>query len=171
MARFCNAGNSGELTVFNQRAPARVFRGARCARTHQPVTTVVLSHEHYDYVGGTEVFPDADVVCHRSCQAVFALDVPGTAPDKVDVAFGDFLSLDVGGKTVHLHNYGPADGFASTVVFLPAERIAFTADVYASRQLTLCRRLARPRRGRRGHRGRDGGRWLSRSARTTSATR
>ena len=104
--------------------------------TDKPVTHIILSHEHYDHVGGTEVFPGAEIICHRSCEAVFALDVMGVAPERVDVTFGDFMHLDFGGKTLHLHNYGPADGFASTVVFLPDERIAFTADLYEDGGLT-----------------------------------
>ena len=104
--------------------------------TDKPVTHIILSHEHYDHVGGTEVFPGAEIICHRSCEAVFALDVMGVAPERVDVTFGDFMHLDFGGKTLHLHNYGPADGFASTVVFLPDERIAFTADLYEDNGLT-----------------------------------
>ena len=104
--------------------------------TDKPVTHIILSHEHYDHVGGTEVFPGAEIICHRSCEAVFALDVLGVAPERVDVTFGDFMHLDFGGKTLHLHNYGPADGFASTVVFLPDERIAFTADLYEDGGLT-----------------------------------
>ena len=57
--------------------------------TDKPVTRIVLSHEHYDHVGGTEAFPDAQVICHVACEAVFALDVSGQAPKKVDVTFGD----------------------------------------------------------------------------------
>lgn len=104
--------------------------------TDKPVTRIVLSHEHYDHVGGTEVFPEAEIVCHRNCRSVFALDVLGRVPKKVDVVFDNFLSFDFGGKTVHLYHYGPADGAGSSVLFLPVERIAFTADLYESRGLT-----------------------------------
>ena len=104
--------------------------------TDKPVTRIVLSHEHYDHVGGTEVFPGAQVICHIACESVFALDVSGQAPKKVDVTFGDSLTVDFRGPAVRLLNYGPADGFGSTVVHLPEERIAFTADLYEDRSLT-----------------------------------
>jgi len=129
-------GDDGVLVTdpaFPQRAES--MKTAIADVTNKPVTHIVLTHEHYDHVGGTEVFPGARVFCHRSCQAVFDLDVLGITPRKVDVEFGDFLSIDVG-KTVELHNLGPADGFASTMVFLPAERIAYTADLYEVRSLT-----------------------------------
>jgi len=130
-------GDDGVL-ITDPAYPARAesLKKAVAEVTDKQVTQIVLTHEHYDHVGGTEVFPGAEVVCHRSCSAVFALDVLGIAPAKVDVAFGDFLSLDVGGKAVHLHHYGPADGFASTVMFMPDQRIAYTADLYAPRALT-----------------------------------
>lgn len=130
-------GDDGVL-ITDPANPARAesLKNAVAEVTDKAVALIVLTHEHYDHVGGTEVFPGAEVVCHRSCSAVFALDVLGIAPDKVDVAFGDFLSLDVGGKAVHLHHYGPTDGFGSIVMFLPDHRIAYTADLYAPRALT-----------------------------------
>lgn len=117
-------------------ARAESMKRAIAAITDKPVDRIVLTHEHYDHVGGTEVYPGAQVICHRSCQAVFDLDVLGITPRTVDVEFGDFMALDVGGADVELHYYGPADGFASSVVYLPAERIAYSADLYAPRSLT-----------------------------------
>ena len=64
--------------------------------TDKPVTRIVLSHEHYDHVGGTGVFPEAQVICRAACQAVFDLDVGGMAPEKVDVTFTDSLRVDTG---------------------------------------------------------------------------
>ena len=104
--------------------------------TDKPVTRIVLSHEHYDHVGGTGVFPEAQVICHAACQTVFDLDVGGVVPEKVDVTFTDSLRVDFRGPPVYLHYYGPGDGFASIVVHLPEERVAFTADLYDRRALT-----------------------------------
>ena len=104
--------------------------------TDKPVTRIVLSHEHYDHVGGTGVFPEAQVICHAACQTVFDLDVGGVVPEKVDVTFTDSLRVDFRGTPVDLHYYGPGDGFASIVVHLPEERVAFTADLYEHRALT-----------------------------------
>ena len=130
-------GDEGVLITdpaFTSRAES--MKAAIAGLTDKPVTTVVLSHEHYDHVGGTEVFPDPQVICHSTCQAVFDLDVIGQAPREVHRTFDDFLHVDFAGTTVNLHYYGPADGFGSTVVHLPEERVAYTADVYAERALT-----------------------------------
>ena len=103
--------------------------------TDQPVTTIVLTHEHYDHVGGTSVFPDATVICHRNCASTFALASLGDVPE-VDVTFDEMLEVSVGDITVELHYLGPGDGKATTVIYLPAEKILATADLYKPGELT-----------------------------------
>lgn len=104
--------------------------------TTAPVTQIVLSHEHYDHAGGTGIFPDAEIICHRNCKAHFDLDTLGDVPDQIDRTFDDRLDLTVGGKTVQLHYLGPGDGDATTIVYMPAEQIVATADLYEPRALT-----------------------------------
>ena len=107
--------------------------------TDAPVTTIVLTHEHYDHVGGTGMFPEASVVCHRNCQAVFDLfdvDAVGDVPEEVDVTFDKRHDIMVGDIQVQLHHLGPGDGDATTVIYLPAQQIVATADLYEPRALT-----------------------------------
>ena len=103
--------------------------------TDNPVTEVVLTHEHYDHVGGTSVFPEAKVICHRNCLPIFALDSLGDAPE-VDVTFDDMLEVNIGDKVVELHYLGPADGEATIAIYMPEEQIVATADLYEPRMLT-----------------------------------
>ena len=117
-------------------ARARSMKAAIAGITDKPVTRIVLSHEHYDHVGGTEVFPEAQVICHAACEAVFDLDVGPQSPKEVHVTFTDSLRVDFRGPPVDLLYFGPADGFASIVMHLPEQRVAFTADLYAHRSLT-----------------------------------
>ena len=107
--------------------PANAFRAtnmkaAISTLTEQPVKYIVLSHEHYDHVGGVEVFDQAQVICHDNCADIFALDVMNMAPKKVDVTYKDFKSLTIGNLVVELHGFGPGDGVATTVVYLPQEQ-------------------------------------------------
>ena len=92
------------------------------------VTRIVLSHEHYDRVGGTEVFPGA--------QAIFELDATGSAPRRVAATFTDSTTMDFRGPTVELLYFGPADGFGSVVARPPDERVAFIAVLYGDRPPT-----------------------------------
>ncbi|MDG9668160.1 MBL fold metallo-hydrolase [Hahella sp. CR1] len=114
---------------------AKVLQAEIARLTSRPVTRIVLSHEHLDHVGGTEVFPGAEVICHISCKAVFDLDVTGAAPKKVHAVFDDRHSFRFGGRKVTLIHVGPADGFASTIIHLPEDGIVYSADLYADRYI------------------------------------
>ncbi len=104
--------------------------------TDKKVSYVVLTHEHYDHVGGSEVFEGAEIVCHSTCQKVFNLDVMGGAPKKVTQSFEDKLSIDLGGKTVDLLHIGTGDGIATTIVSVPEDKVVATADLYDAKSLT-----------------------------------
>ena len=130
-------GEDGVLITDPAFTPrAQSLKSAIAEITDKPVTRIVLSHEHYDHVGGTEVFPEAQVICHATCQAVFDLDLGPQSPKEVHVTFTDSLRVDFRGPPVDLLYLGPADGFATTAVHLPEQRVAFTADLYAHRSLT-----------------------------------
>ena len=140
------AGNYGSLVVISgndvmvtdpstdQRATA--LKEFVASLTSNPVNYVVLSHEHYDHAGGTGVFENAKVVCHVNCQPLFDLDELGISPEKVDMTFTDMTTFKVGDIDVELHFIAPGDGDATTVVYLPEEKIIFTADLYEDKMIT-----------------------------------
>jgi hypothetical protein len=104
--------------------------------TDKNVSHVVLTHEHYDHVGGTEVFKKAEIVCHATCQKIFDLDVFGKVPKKVTISFEDNLTIDLGGKIVKLLHIGPGDGVATTIISVPADKVVATADIIDAKALT-----------------------------------
>jgi len=105
--------------------------------TDKPVTRIVLTHEHFDHVGGTEVFEGAEIIAQENVKAVFDLDPLGVAPDKLDTTFAREHTIDMGTTKVELKFMGAGDGVATTVVYLPLEKIVATADLYDENRLTL----------------------------------
>ncbi|MGB2028088.1 MAG: MBL fold metallo-hydrolase [Candidatus Puniceispirillaceae bacterium] len=115
---------------------AAVLRDEIAKLTDLPVTHIVLTHEHFDHIGGTGAFPDAQIIAQEYIRAVLPLDPLNLAPDDIDVGFVDRHVIDMGTTRVELRFLGAGDGVATTVVHLPQERIAFTADLYEEERLT-----------------------------------
>ncbi|WP_240206586.1 MBL fold metallo-hydrolase [Vibrio sp. CyArs1] len=101
--------------------------------TELPVTYVGLSHEHFDHVGGTEVFEDAQVICHETCKDVFSTTAVMPVP-AVDIEFSDSLKIDLGGKSVEIFHTVPGDGMATSIYWVPDAKVAFSADMYNYRE-------------------------------------
>ena len=123
------------ITDPSNDARAQLLKQELARLTDAPVKHIVLTHEHYDHIGGTAPFPDAAVVCQWNCRHVFELRTFGEAPE-IDITFDDYLAIPVGDTTVELHYLGPGDGDATTVTYMPAEKIVMTADLYDPRALT-----------------------------------
>ncbi len=78
------------------------------------------------------LFPEATVYCHVNCQPIFDLADPAiTDVPEVDETFTDYKRIVVGdGVVVELHYLGPGDGDATTVVYLPQQKVVVTSDMY-----------------------------------------
>ena len=123
------------ITDPSNDARAQLLKQELARLTDAPVKHIVLTHEHYDHIGGTAPFPDAAVVCQWNCRHVFELRTFGEAPE-IGITFDDYLAIPVGDTTVELHYLGPGDGDATTVIYMPAEKVVMTADLYDPRALT-----------------------------------
>lgn len=125
-------GDEGVLVVD----PANGYRAATLKAeiakiTTLPVTHIVLTHEHFDHVGGTEVFEGAEIYAQEKAVPVFGLDAMGIAPKTVHQTFDQSHTIMMGNTKVELMHFGfPSDGVANTAAYLPQERILFTADLY-----------------------------------------
>jgi len=103
--------------------------------TDNPINKIVLTHEHYDHAGATWLLPEATLIAQRNALPVFEL-MELEAKPVVHCTFDDYLRVSAGDVNVDLHYLGPGDGDATTVVWLPNERILQTADMYEPRALT-----------------------------------
>lgn len=129
--------SEGQVLVTDPVAESRARRlkAAVAGLTQNPVSHVVLTHEHYDHVGGTEVFAGAKIVAQKNCGASFHLEPGGFAPERVDLSYEDRLDLKIGSTTVELHSFGPSDGVGSSVIYLQEQKILVTADLYQAGKL------------------------------------
>lgn len=99
---------------------------------------IVLTHNHFDHVLATEAFLPCEVWAHEDCVVDESLlesraryyDEPFTgrlvAPTHT---FRDSTTLDVGGRRVDLHHFGPAHTSHDVVVHVPDAGVVFAGDL------------------------------------------
>lgn len=115
---------------------AKLLKQEIAKLTKLPVTDIVLSHEHYDHVGGTEAFPGAKIYAQRNAESVLKLDITGQAPKKIHKLFRLRTSIQMGDTSVKLYHYGAGDGVATAIVHLPKEAVVYSADMYEVNEIT-----------------------------------
>jgi Metallo-beta-lactamase superfamily len=103
--------------------------------TDKPVGKIVLSHEHFDHTGGTNLFPDAEIIAQENVKGLADVDPLDLFPDTIDRTFENELTIDMGTTSVRLVYFGAADGVANIVVHLPKEKIALVTDMYLKNAL------------------------------------
>lgn len=131
-------GEDGVLIVDPANAErAKKLKLAVAKITSKPITHIALTHEHYDHVGGTEIFKGAAIVCQMGCQPIFDLDVLDLTPKKVTLSYSNKLEIDLGGDiTTELHFFGAGDGAATSVIYVPSDGVVATGDLYRPKGLT-----------------------------------
>ncbi|MEE9256598.1 MAG: MBL fold metallo-hydrolase [bacterium] len=115
--------------------------------TDRPILYLVNSNYHGDHTFGNCAFPeDTLIVQHRRTAALvpffeeekeFMLPCVGGDPAVFegvtlrppDIAAGDYLRIDLGGREVELHHFGPANTPGDTVTYVPEARAAWTGNM------------------------------------------
>ncbi len=98
-----------------------------------PIGYVVLTHSDGDHVNGLPAFPPGiKIVAHDKTRQ----DLEQAFQDEKlraclpQTTFSDKLELKLGGDTVQLVYFGPAHTSGDTIVYFPAEKVAFIGDLY-----------------------------------------
>lgn len=117
-------------------ARAQMMIDAVAEMTDTTITHVVLSHEHYDHVGGTGLFSGAEVIIQEDGVAVLDLAVFSPAP-KVTKTFDETLKIDLGGISVDLLHHAPGDGVGTSIAWVPKQRVVYSADMYEREEFSI----------------------------------
>ena len=131
-------------------------QGAEFAAAVREITgapwTVVLTHAHFDHVLGTSAFLPATVWAHERAAKVLVpgadlgrgefvreYEAQGRAEDAArlsaarvvgpDRTVTDHVTLEVGGRTVHVDHFGPAHTDNDLVVSVPDAHVVFAGDL------------------------------------------
>ncbi len=128
-------------------AMARQIQAAVRAVTDKPILYLVNTNYHGDHTFWNYAFPaETIIVAHRETAEAMAdferekaLLLPAVGGDATvfddvrlrlpDVTFETSLRLDLGGRVVELHHFGPGNTPGDTVVYLPEAKIAWTGNL------------------------------------------
>ena len=126
---------------------ARQIQAAVRAVTDKPILYLVNTNYHGDHTFGNYAFPaETKIVAQRETAAAMrdfeqekALLLPAVNGNAAvfdgvrlrlpDVTFEQSLSLDLGGRVVELHHFGPGNTAGDTVVYVPEAKAAWTGNL------------------------------------------
>jgi len=107
--------------------------------TPKPVTTVILTHSDGDHVNGLAAFPAGiTIIAHENNkkEQQAALTAGGRGAPPADhlptrVVTKNKETLKINGVKVEVLHWAPAHTSGDLVVYLPADKIVFTGDIFA----------------------------------------
>lgn len=108
---------------------AQVLHEQIAAITGQPVRYVAYSHSHWDHISGGQVFKDdgAMFVAQERCAENFR-ERPNPAVVMPDITFRERHAIELGGKTVTMHYFGPTHDNCLVVMHIEPENVMFIVD-------------------------------------------
>lgn len=142
-------GERGVLVIDSHisDAMARQILDLVRAETDNPILYLVNTNYHGDHTFGNASFPaETKIIAHRATaeamrdfehEKAFMLatvnDDPSVFGDAElrlpDLTFEDELNVDLGGRTVEIHHFGPGNTAGDTVVFEPETGTAWTGNL------------------------------------------
>ncbi len=142
-------GEDGVLVIdahINGDMAGKIIRAVRNV-TDKPILYLVNTNYHGDHTFGNYAFPtDTRIVAHRAtadamrhfeAEKQFLLitvngDTTVYADAKLrlpDLTFDSDLQIDLGGRVVEVHHFGPGNTIGDAVVYVPDARVAWTGNL------------------------------------------
>ena len=114
---------------------ARHVREAIAGVTDQPVRFLVSSTFHGRFTGGNAIYDDAFSIGHENYRADLLgllrdVDPAQRAVRLPDQTYRDRVTLHLGGKEIQILYLGRAHTRGDSIVFVPADRIAYLSEVF-----------------------------------------
>jgi len=121
--------------------------------TNKPILYVVNTNYHGDHTFGNYAFPEKTLIVAQQKTAESMRDferekqflLPTVDNDPTvfgdvrlrlpDLAFDEYLELDLGGRVVELYHFGHGNTPGDTVVYVPEARVAWTGNLIAGEGL------------------------------------
>ena len=94
-----------------------------------PVKYVILSHAHFDHIGGTQVLQQAGatVIAQKNAlEPIIGDKLPTAVPDRV---FENQTTIALGGETIKLYHIASSHSNSMTLVYFPAYKALQCVDV------------------------------------------
>ena len=97
--------------------------------TDMPVKKMIYSHDHFDHSRGGQIFKDegAEFIAHEKCVELMSRDLENRVVSP-DTTYSDTMRVELGGKIVDLHYYGPNDGDCMSVIHMPEDKVLVAVD-------------------------------------------
>ncbi|MFB6261860.1 MAG: MBL fold metallo-hydrolase [Thiohalorhabdaceae bacterium] len=129
------------------------------AHTDEPIEYLILTHNHPDHSFGAIAFrrmTDATVIAHQGTERylnstpfeesvayredLLPEDFEGFEPVKpdrvVEPAFGEPMTLELGGEVLAIYNVGGHHSFGDLAIHMPEREITFASDLYFQNRMT-----------------------------------
>ena len=129
-------GSNGVLVMDSQNTFfAPIIKREIEKRFHKPVKWLVYSHANADHVRGAAVFADTATVIAQKRQLPRLRYIKEDSFPLPDVLFDKEMTIDLGGKTVILHDFGINHATGVIVMELPDDKVITTIDMVYKHRL------------------------------------
>lgn len=123
------------VDALSSDAVARLARDAIAGITAQPIRFLVSSTFHDRFTGGNAVYRDAFNIGHEHYRTDLIRSLRDASPEQQnarlpDQTYRDRVTLHLGGKEIQILHLGRAHTRGDSIVFVPADRIAYLSEVF-----------------------------------------